>query len=110
MSQEFVKKSIITNKIDDQLIRDAIFPEVKKNLKIKRKFMNYEFNFKNTVKDRDNMIEPTRLDKEVCKTKNKINSHYQKEFFKTARCTNKFFSQKIIELRSNNEINSKTLR
>ena len=81
-----------------------------KNLKFKGKFNNYEFNFKNTVKETDNMIQNLRVNKNAVNTKTKIYTHYQKEFFKTARCNDKFFSHNLIELRSNNEVNSKTLR
>ena len=76
-----------------------------KKFNFKGKFKNYEFNFRNTVKETDNMIHTAKLSRDVFKTK-KISSLNQKEFLKTARCNNKFFSQKIIEVR-NTAINSK---
>ena len=47
-----------------------------KNLKFKGKFNNYEFNFKNTVKETDNMIQNLRVNKNAVNTKTKI---YQKK-------------------------------
>ena len=107
LTPEFVKKSIKQFNIEGILKRDVNLPEIMKNFNFKGKFKNYDFNFRKTVKETDNMIQTAKLSRDIFKTK-KIKSQNQKEYIKSARCNNKFFSQKIIEVR-NTVINSKIL-
>jgi hypothetical protein len=100
-----VKKSIKQFNVEGAIKRDVNLSDIMKNLNFKGKFKNYEFNFRNTVKETDKMIQTAKLNREGLKTKSKF-SEGKKEFLKTARCNNKFFSQKVMEIR-NHEINSR---
>lgn len=94
-------------KIDEVVRRDTNLGETIKHNHFKEKFKNYEFNFRNTVKETDNITQTSLLNAGFFNIK-KLSSNKNKEFIKTARCNNKFFSQKIIEVR--NTVNdSKTL-
>jgi hypothetical protein len=86
-------------KIDEVIIRETNVSELIKNNDFTENFKNYEFNFRNTVKEAENVIQTSVLNTGLLKTK-KLSSNKQKDFIKTARCNNKFFSQKIIEVRN----------
>ena len=102
-----LKKSIKQFNLDGCLKRAVNLSEIMKNLNFKGKFKNYEFNFRNTVKETENMIQTAKLNREALITKNKLGIKH--EFLKTARCNNKFFSQRIMEVRHNHGINSNAL-
>lgn len=75
-----------------------------KNFNFKGKFKNYEFNFRNTVKETDKMIQTAKLNRENFKSKSKF-ATCNKDFLRTARVNNNFFTNKVMDIK-NSEMNS----
>jgi hypothetical protein len=86
-------------KINELIRKETNVSELMKNNDFSGNFKNYEFNFRNTVKETDNFIQTSVLNTGLFKTK-KLSSYKQQDFIKTARYNNKFLSQKIIEVRN----------